>query len=120
MALRYKYLVRDEPGRNTRSVVMRDEKGELPHFCFPLVDPRWVGAGDARHMRPDDPVLGLEFDGRAWALPWWIMKNHHVANLELAGRPLLVTLCEACSSGGAFDPVVDGRRLNFHLEGLYN
>ena len=120
MAARYKYLVRTEPGRNTRSVVMRDEKGELPHFCFPLVDPRWVEAPAAGHMRADDPVLGLEFDGRAWALPWWIMKNHHVANLELAGRPVLVTLCEACSSGGAFDPVLDGRRLNFHLEGLYN
>lgn len=99
---------------------MRGPDGEIPHFCFPLVDPRWLGAGAAGHMRPDDPVLGLEWGGAAWALPWWIMKNHHIANLELGGRPVLVTLCEACSSGAAFDPVIDGRRHTFRLEGLYN
>src|SRR5262249_6945661 len=71
-------------------------------------------------MRADDPVLGLEFGAETWALPWWIMKNHHIANLELGGRPILVTLCEACSSGAAFDPVIDGRRHTFRLEGLYN
>lgn len=94
--------------------------GGVPHFCFPLVDPRWVPAAEAQHMRPDDPVLGLESGRSAWALPWWIMKNHHIANLELEGRAILVTLCEACSSGAAFDPVIDGRRHTFRLEGLYN
>jgi len=103
-----------------RPVGMRTETGELPHFCTPLVDPRWVPAQDAAHMRADDPVLGFEFGGGAWALPWWIMKNHHIANLELGAKPLLVTLCEACSSGAAFDPVIDGRRHTFRLEGLYN
>jgi len=100
---------------------MRTADGGLPHFCFPLVDPRWLTpAQAAAQMRADDPVLGLEFGSEAWALPWWIMKNHHIANLELGGRPILVTLCEACSSGAAFDPVIDGRRHTFRLEGLYN
>ena len=91
-----------------------------PHWCFPLVDPTWVASGEAHLMRADDPVVGLEFEGKHWALPWWIMKNHHIANLVLQGRPLLVTLCEVCSAAGAFDPVVDGRRLTFKLGGLYN
>jgi SAM-dependent methyltransferase len=117
MAYQTKVEAKMKPGVQA---VMRTETGELPHFCYPLVDPRWVAAKDAAHMRADDPVLGFEFGGAAWALPWWIMKNHHIANLELGGRPLLVTLCEACSSGAAFDPVIDGKRYTFRLEGLYN
>jgi hypothetical protein len=70
-------------------------------------------------MRADDTVLGYQAGGGAWALPWWVMKNHHVANLTLAGKPVLVTFCENCSSGAAFDPVVDGQRLLFRLEGAY-
>ncbi|MBI2311672.1 MAG: DUF3179 domain-containing protein [Betaproteobacteria bacterium] len=98
-----------------------DEHGDpLHHWCYPLADPRWVSAREALHMRPDDPVIGLEFDGGSWALPWWIMKNHHVANLVLNGRAALVALCEVCSSAAAFDPVIEGRRHTFRLEGLYN
>jgi SAM-dependent methyltransferase len=93
---------------------------EQPHWCFPLVDPQWVPGAGADHMRDDDPVLGLEFNGNAWALPWWIMKNHHIANLTLDGRPILVTLCEVCSSAGAFDPVIDGRPHTFRLGGIHN
>jgi len=117
MVYRTKIEAKMKPGVQAR---MRTETGELPHFCYPLVDPRWVAAKDAAHMLADDPVLGLEFGGATWTLPWWIMKNHHIANLELGGRPILVTLCEACSSGAAFDPVIEGRRYTFRLEGLYN
>lgn len=90
------------------------------HWCHPLDDPLWTPSRDASHMRADDPVLGLLIDGKAWALPWWIMKNHHVANLTLQGAPVLVTLCEACSSGTAFVPVTDGKRLHFALAGVLN
>jgi hypothetical protein len=71
-------------------------------------------------MRPDDAVLGFELDGQAWALPWWIMKNHHLANLVLAGRPVMIVLCEACAGAAAFDAVLDGRRHAFRVEGKYN
>ena len=117
MAYQTKVEAKMKPGVQA---VMRNEEGGLPHFCYPLVDPRWLAAKDAAHMLADDPVLGFELGGKAWALPWWIMKNHHIANLELGGKPLLVTLCEACSSGAAFDPVIDGKRHTFRLEGLYN
>lgn len=86
----------------------------------PLENPRWVGAAEALHMQPEDPVLGLEFEGRSWALPWWIMKNHHMANLVLDERPVFVAFCEACGTAGAFDPVIDGRRHTFRLFGFYN
>ena len=84
----------------------------------PLNDPVWTDAHD--HLRDDDPVLGLYLGGQARALPWWIMKEPHVANLSLDQGPVLVTLCVMCSSAAAFRAEVDGKRLDFRLRGKYN
>jgi hypothetical protein len=84
----------------------------------PLNDPVWTDAYD--HLRDDDPVLGLYLDHQARALPWWIMKNHHVANLAFDDRSVLVSLCEMCSGAAAFRAEVEGRRLAFRLRGMYN
>jgi hypothetical protein len=106
------------------TLLQLDENGRLKYshhsWVVPLNDPEWRATAQAGHMTPDDPVLGFSFHGKSWALPWWIMKNHHLANLTLDGRPVLIAFCEACSSGIALDPVVDGRRLTFHLAGMYN
>jgi Protein of unknown function (DUF3179) len=88
-------------------------------WCTPLDEPMWVAAADATLMRDDDTVLGFEAAGRIWAIPWWVMKNHHVANLTLEEQPFLVTLCEFCVAGGVFDPVADGRLLHFRVTGWY-
>ena len=48
------------------------------------------------------------------------MKNYHVANLEIEGQPVCITLCEACSSSAAWDPVVDGKRLHLRVRGIYD
>jgi hypothetical protein len=88
------------------------------YWAQPLNGPRWTDGDD--HLRGDDPVLGLYTNHQARALPWWIMKNHHVANLAFDDLPVLVTLCEMCSGAAAFRPVVDRRRLMFRLRGQYN
>ncbi len=85
----------------------------------PLEDVEWISADGADHMNGDDTVLGLVVDGRARALPWWIMKNHHVANLVLEGRSIMVVLCEACAGAAAFDATIGGRRHTFRVEGKY-
>jgi hypothetical protein len=107
-----------------------DTREDLPHarlfgaadllhcFCQPLNDPVWTDAYG--HLRDTDPILGLYLNHQPRALPWWIMKNHHVANLPLDGLPVLVTLCEMCSGASAFRAEVEGRRLGFRLRGMYN
>jgi len=87
-------------------------------WCTPLNEPVWTEAYD--HLRDDDPVLGLYLNGRAWALPWWIMKRPHVANLVFDDRPVLVTLCPVCSSASAFRAQFEGQRLSFRVRGVYN
>jgi hypothetical protein len=89
------------------------------HFA-PLERPVWVAAVRARLMRPEDWVLGLVDGEDAWAIPWWVIKNYHVANLVLGGHPVTVALCEACASAAAFSPILNGRRHRFWLEGYYN
>ncbi len=84
----------------------------------PLNEPVWTDAYE--HLRDDDPVIGLYLSGQARALPWWIMKNHHVANLAFDDLPVLVTLCEMCSGSSAFRAELEGHRLMFRLRGQYN
>lgn len=115
-------------GRRIRRVLGREPSGRalLPlgpatlRFCQPLARPRMVPAAEADHMRDDDIVLGLAIDGQARAYPWWILDDHHVANDVIGTRPITVLLCEVCSSGLAFDPVVNGRVLTFQQRHLYN
>ena len=91
---------------------------QLADSWRPLNDQVWTDAYD--HLRDDDPVLGLYLGRRAWALPWWIMKNPHVANLAFDDQRVVVTLCVICSSAAAFRAEVDQRPLDFHLRGRYN
>ncbi|HSE96177.1 MAG TPA: DUF3179 domain-containing (seleno)protein [Methylomirabilota bacterium] len=102
-------------------LIARSSRGRGPGYFAPIESPTWVRADHAAaQMRPEDCVLGLVEEENAWAIPWWVIKNYHVANLVLGGRPVVVTLCEACASAAAFSPVLDGRRHRFQLEGYYN
>jgi hypothetical protein len=104
--------------RGAKILVPRPEL--VDRECRPLQDPPLVPAGGAGHMRDDDVVLGVSMDGDVRAYPWWIMDNHHVANDTVGGRPVVVLLCEMCSTGVAFDPVVGGRRLTFEQRHIFN
>lgn len=95
-----------------------DERQLENRWLQPLNNPVWTDAHD--HLRGDDPVLGLCLGRQAWALPWWIMKEPHVANLRLDQRPVLVTLCVMCSSAAAFRADIEGKPLAFRLRGRYN
>jgi hypothetical protein len=105
---------------------------DVKEWCQPLNTPRWTAAGTAGHMRPDDPICAMVIRGQPVALPWWILKNHHVANLTIAGWPIVITFCEMCSSAtGYWAVAVDtpgqyeeepppGERSLFRLRGQYN
>ena len=97
---------------------------QLPWFveenCQPLNQPSIVPADRADHMQDDDVVMGIEMSGSARAYPYWIMDNHHVANDTVGGEPVVIVLCEACSTAVAFDPVVEGRQLTFRHDYVFN
>jgi len=73
-----------------------------------LDDPATVPASQATHMRDDDYVVGLVFDGTARAYPLWIVDNYHVVNDRVGERRFVFTSCERCQSGAAFEATVEG------------
>ena len=86
----------------------------------PLDRTTWLSAEDARFMRDDDLVFALHVEGQAWAMPWWVIKNHHAANLRIGDEPVLMTFCEACSGAAAYRARLASRRHTFRVVGLYN
>ena len=89
------------------------------HFHHTLDNPIWQEGQTATHMKDEDLVIGIEVSGQPYALPWWILKNHHIANLILEGQAVVVTLCEMCGSGSAFHATLDNSRLEFRQHGIY-
>jgi hypothetical protein len=94
--------------------------GKAPYYTDPLEEPTWVTPDAATYLVEDDAILGFEINGRAHAVSWDVLAAHHVANLEIGGHPYLVTLCDACVGGGLYDAMVDGQRLEFRMEGVYD
>ena len=88
-------------------------------FKESLREPNWVSGDSAFHMRGDDIVIGTIIKEKAYAFPWWIMKNHHIANLIIEDIPVVVTLCEMCSGANVFKREVGGQVLDFFQRGLY-
>jgi hypothetical protein len=48
-----------------------------------------------------------------------MLSYHHVVNDRIGSRAIAVTYCVICSSGVAYDPRVDGQRLTFGFEGIW-
>src|SRR5947209_3618306 len=117
MTVTVKQLPRIVPPEGFRFMSVKGEG--LEEHLAPLEEPTWVSVGRAEHMRGEDPILAVTVTDRAYVLPWWVMKNHHVANLRLDDRPVTVTLCERCSSAAAFDPRVEGELRTFQVIGVW-
>lgn len=115
------FLARVKPFDKTEEHEGEDDaKSDLHKYLHPLDAPDWVRGAAAPHMLADDAVVGYVAGDHAWAIPWWVLKNHHVANLTLDGTAVCIILCERCSSASGWDPVVDGTRLHLRVNGLYN
>jgi hypothetical protein len=72
-------------------------------------DPEFCAGARAAHMREDDYVVGLVFQGSARAFPLWVIDNYHVINDRVGDQRVVVTSCERCQSGSAFRADVPGR-----------
>lgn len=101
----------------------------IPAITDPAFAPEW-GEIDLRARNPldgrtyevtvrlsdDDPVIGVERDGRARAYPLSVLNYHEVVNDRFDG-PLLVTYCPLCNSGVVAERTVRGERTRFGVSG---
>ncbi|HEY3326405.1 MAG TPA: DUF3179 domain-containing protein [Novimethylophilus sp.] len=108
----------------TGSLVPADEilSGGPPRDGIPAIDrPKFVRAGEADHVKPQDRVLGIERGNIAKAYPISIMNWHEIVNDRFGNDAIAVTYCPLCGTGMAFDASVGNKPLNFGVSGLlYN
>ncbi len=112
-----KYYLRDD---FPNALILRDNVIAETEWLHSRSHVNWVVGKYTHIMEGEDFILGFFVSEKAYAIPYWQLKNYHVANLDIDDEPILVVLCEACVSAAAFNPVVEGTRLNFQVGGLYN
>lgn len=82
--------------------------GVKPAGIPPLDNPKFVAAGEAAYLNPDDAVFGVEINGDARAYPLRIMNWHEVANDVVGGVPVSLAYCVLCGAGILYDGRVEG------------
>lgn len=106
------------------SLVPADEilSGGPPRDGIPAINqPKFLKAGEARYLKPQDRVLGIVRQGVAKAYPIRILDWHEIVNDRFEDEAIAVTYCPLCGTGMAFDADVGGKTLNFGVTGLlYN
>jgi len=96
--------------------------GGPPRDGIPAIDrPRFVEAGAADFLQPDDRVLGLRIGNQARAYPVSILNWHEVVNDRFGKLPVSVTYCPLCGTGVAFSGRDGNATRTFGVSGLlYN
>ncbi len=105
----------------TTSLIPIDEiyRGGPPRDGIPAIDrPAYLRARDARYLKDNDLVLGLEHNGIARAYPIRVLVWHEIVNTEFDGEPVVITFCPLCGTGLAFSAALDRQRLDFGVSGL--
>ncbi len=94
-------------------------QGGPPRDGIPAIDqPRFVKAADARHVKNNEIVLGIEFNGEARAYPISILNWHEIINDRIQAQSMVVSFCPLCGTGMAY--LVDERE-GYGVSGLlYN
>lgn len=86
---------------------------------IPSIDnPEFVSVADTRSWLPSDAKgIGVKIDGTSRFYPYAILVWHEIVNDRINGEPLTVTYCPLCKTGIVFDPVVNGKQLEFGVSG---
>ena len=107
----------------TKSVALEDlHQGCPARDCIPSIDaPKYVPAGDARHVADDDRVIAISLNGVKRAYPARILDRHEIVNDTIGGIPIAITWCPLCGSAVGIEREVDGEITEFGVSGvLYN
>ena len=96
--------------------------GGPPRDGIPSIDkPKFIAAKDADFLKPDDRVIGVNYNGVARAYPIRILNWHEIVNDEVAGKSIAVTFCPLCGTGIVYSGDFNGKAHKFGVSGLlYN
>ena len=96
--------------------------GGPPRDGIPAIDrPKFISAGDAAFLNPEDRVLGVFHNGFARAYPVLILNYHEIVNDHFGEDAVVVSFCPLCGTGMVFSASVKGVNRQFGVSGLlYN
>ncbi len=89
---------------------------------IPAIDqPQFIEADQVNFLKPEDRVLGLNYQGIQKAYPIRILNWHEIVNDQFGDEPVLITYCPLCGSGVAFSANIADKNYHFGISGLiYN
>ena len=58
----------------------------------------------AKHLDPNERIIGLVINGEARAYPITILSSHEIVNDTVGGEPVAVTWCPLCYTALVFRP----------------
>ena len=97
--------------------------GGPPKDGIPSIDnPLFNSVQEANEwLNDDDLILGLNHNGVVKAYPHRILNWHEIVNDKVGKDLVLITYCPLCRTGIAFNPVVNGKQVEFGTSGkLFN
>ena len=96
--------------------------GGPPRDGIPAIhQPVFESAIDARWLKNEDRVLGIEIAGEARAYPVRILNWHELVNDQIADQNFTISYCPLCGSGMVFATNIADTALEFGVSGLlYN
>lgn len=89
---------------------------------IPSIDsPNFVSAKKADFLKPDDRILGINYEGVQRAYPINILNWHEIVNDNIKGKSVVVSYCPLCGTGLVYAGDIDGQQQQFGVSGLlYN
>jgi len=63
-------------------------------------------------------IVGVVIGNEARAYPINIIAHHHQVKDKIAGKDILVTYCSVCRTGRVYEPIIDGKVVDFRLVGM--
>lgn len=97
--------------------------GGPPKDGIPSIDnPKFVTVEEAdKWIEDNELVLAIIHNGIKRVYPLQIMVWHEIVNDNIGGDAIIITYCPLCGSGIAYEPIVDGKVVEFGTSGkLWN
>jgi hypothetical protein len=63
-------------------------------------------------------IIGVVMGNEARAYPINIIAHHHQVKDKIAGKDILVTYCSVCRTGRVYEPIIEGKIVDFRLVGM--
>lgn len=74
--------------------------------------------GDSNKIAPNELVIAVVENNEAKAYPIEMIGYHHRIFDTVGGKAVFVTYCTVCRTGRVYNPIIDGKGMDFRLVGM--